>query len=167
MSGPVLDKVLTLDQARKVREQLRSEGKRVVFANGCFDVLHGGHVSYLEDSKRYGDVLFLGVNSDASERGLKGPTRPIYNQDERLEILNAVRFVDYIVMFDEATCENLLRELRPDVHSKGTDYSADTVPEREVARELGIEVYIAGPPKENASRGVIATVLERYGNRKG
>lgn len=157
-----LRKVLPLEEAVRVREKLRAEGKRAVFANGCFDVLHGGHVSYLEDSAAYGDVLFVGVNSDSSERGLKGPSRPIYRQEERLEILDAIRFVDYLVLFDEPTCENLLRTLRPDVHAKGTDYTADTVPEREVARELGIEVYIAGPPKENASRGVIATVAERY-----
>ncbi len=156
-------KVLSLPEAVEVRERLRSEGKRVVFANGCFDVLHGGHVSYLEDAKARGDALFVGVNSDASERGLKGPTRPIYNQEERLEILAAIRFVDYLILFDEPMCDGLLRALKPDVHAKGTDYTADTVPEREIARELGIEVYIAGPPKENASRGIIARVLERYG----
>ena len=161
---PKLHKLLTLDEARNVRNELKRAGKRVVFANGCFDVLHGGHISYLADAKAQGDALIVGVNSDASERGLKGPSRPIYNQAERLEILNAIRFVDYLVLFDEPTCENLLRELRPDVHAKGTDYTTDTVPEREVARELGIKVYIAGPPKENASRGVIATIIERYGN---
>lgn len=164
MTAPApLRKVLTLEEAVRVRERLRAEGKKVVFANGCFDVLHGGHISYLADARRYGDVLFVGVNSDASERGLKGPSRPIYRQEERLEILDAIRFVDYLILFDEPMCDTLLRALRPDVHAKGTDYTADTVPEREVARELGIEVYIAGPPKENASRGVIATVAERYG----
>lgn len=156
-------KVRTLEEAREIREQLRAEGKRVIFANGCFDVLHGGHVSYLADARAQGDVMFVGVNSDESERGLKGPTRPIFRQEERLELLSAIRSVDHLVVFDEPTCENLLRVLRPDVHAKGTDYTADTIPEKEVARELGIEVYIAGPPKENASRGVIATVLERFG----
>lgn len=161
-----LRKLKTLEEAVAVRENLRAQNKRIVFANGCFDVLHGGHVSYLQDARAHGDALFVGVNSDASERGLKGPTRPIYTQDERLEILDAIRFVDYLILFDEPTCDHLLRALRPDVHAKGTDYTADTVPEREVARELGIEVYIAGPPKENASRGVIATVLERYAPSK-
>lgn len=156
-----LRKLLTLDEAINVRDRLRQEGKRVVFANGCFDVLHGGHVSYLQDARERGDVLFVGVNSDASERGLKGPSRPIYRQEERLELLDAIRYVDYVVLFDEPMCDGLLRALRPDVHAKGTDYTADTIPEKEIARELGIEVYIAGPPKENASRGVIATVLER------
>lgn len=161
----MITKLRTVDEAKAIREKLRAEGKKVVFANGCFDVLHGGHVSYLADSRAHGDVLIVGVNSDSSERGLKGPTRPIYKEQERLTLLDALRYVDHLVLFDEPTCENLLRELRPDVHAKGTDYTADTIPEKEVARELGVEVYIAGPPKENASRGVIATVVERFGNK--
>jgi D-glycero-beta-D-manno-heptose 1-phosphate adenylyltransferase len=162
---PIPRKLVTLDEAKRIRAKCRAEGKRVVFGNGCFDVLHGGHVAYLADARAHGDVLIVGVNSDISEQGLKGPTRPIYKEAERIEILDAIRFVDYLVLFDEPTCENLLRELRPDVHAKGTDYTKDTVPEREVAKELGIEVYIAGPPKENASRGVILTVVERYAKR--
>ncbi len=158
----MISKLRTLEELKLIREQLRADDKRIVFANGCFDVLHGGHVSYLADSRSHGDVLICGVNSDSSERGLKGPTRPIYKQDERLALLDAIRYVDHLIVFDEPTCENLLRELRPDVHAKGTDYTADSIPEKETARELGIEVYIAGPPKENASRGVIATVVERF-----
>jgi D-glycero-beta-D-manno-heptose 1-phosphate adenylyltransferase len=157
---------MSLDRAAAWREQMRQQQKRVVFANGCFDVLHGGHVSYLQDARAHGDALIVGVNSDASERGLKGPSRPIYTQDERLEILDAIRFVDCLVLFEEPMCDNLLRALRPDVHAKGTDYTADTIPEKAIAQQLGIEVYIAGPPKENASRGVIATVLERYTSTK-
>lgn len=164
---PVLRKLMTVAQAVARREALRAEGRRVVFANGCFDILHGGHVSYLEDARAAGDFLLVGVNSDASERALKGAGRPIYRQDERLEILDALRMVDGLVLFDEPTCDGLLRALRPDVHAKGTDYTADTIPERETARELRIEVLIAGPPKENASRGIIATVLERYGAAAG
>lgn len=161
----MIRKLRSLDEAVALRQQMAEQGKRVVFANGCFDVLHGGHVSYLADSRAYGDVLIVGVNSDSSERGLKGPTRPIYKQDERLTLLDAIRYVDHLVVFDEPTCENLLRALRPDVHAKGTDYTADTIPEKAIAAELGIEVYIAGPPKENASRGVIATVVERFGSK--
>lgn len=161
----MIRKLRTLEEAREIREQLRAEGKRVIFANGCFDVLHGGHVSYLADARAQGDVLFVGVNSDSSERGLKGPTRPIFRQEERLTLLDALRTVDHLVLFDEPTCENLMRALRPDVHAKGTDYTPDSIPEKAVAQELGIEVYIAGPPKENASRGVIATVVERFGGK--
>jgi rfaE bifunctional protein nucleotidyltransferase chain/domain len=156
-------KLIGLEEARRIRAELKAQGRRVVFANGCFDVLHGGHVSYLEDARAYGDVLFVAVNSDLSERGLKGPTRPIYNERERIEILDAIRFVDYLLLFDDPTVERLLRELVPDVHAKGTDYTKETVPERAIAQELGIEVYIAGPPKENSSKSVIAAVLERYG----
>lgn len=155
-------KLASFDELVAIREQYRAQGKRVVFANGCFDVLHGGHVSYLADARAYGDILIVGVNSDASERGLKGPTRPIYQQNERLALLSAIRYVDHLVLFDEPMCDHLLRALRPDVHAKGTDYTADTIPEKQIASELGIEVYIAGPPKENGSRSVIATVVERY-----
>ncbi len=158
-----MNKVMSLDEATSQVQAQQAAGKKVVFANGCFDLLHGGHVAYLADSRQYGDWLIVGVNSDKSERELKGPTRPVIDESARVEILSAIRYVDAIVLFDEATCENLLRTLKPDVHAKGTDYTADTVPERECARELGIEVYIAGPPKENASRGIISTALSRYG----
>lgn len=159
-----MTKRLDLDSLVHVRQKLRAEGKRVVFANGIFDVLHAGHIEYLAASRALGDVLIVGVNSDASERELKGPGRPIYKEHERLALLEEIRFVDYIIVFEEATCENLLRSLHPDVHSKGTDYTAETVPERAVAIELGIDTAIAGPPKENASRGLIATVIDRFGN---
>lgn len=158
----MIRKLVDRATARKIREEMRAAGRRVVFANGCFDVVHGGHVSYLEDARAYGDALFVAVNSDVSERGLKGPTRPIYKENERLEILDAIRFVDHLILFDEPTVEELLEELVPDVHAKGTDYTKETVPERAIAQRLGIEVYIAGPPKENSSKTVIATVLERY-----
>jgi len=158
----MIRKLVGIEEARRLREEYRAQGRKVVFANGCFDVLHGGHVSYLEDARAYGDVLIVAVNSDLSERGLKGPTRPIYNEQERLEILDAIKFVDHLLIFDEPTVEGLLRDLKPDVHAKGTDYTLETVPERAVAQEVGIEVYIAGPPKENSSKSVIATVLERY-----
>jgi len=155
-------KLLTLQQACKLREQYRQAGMRVVMANGIFDVLHGGHISYLEDARSQGDVLFVGVNSDQSTKILKGPGKPVFPLSERIELLNAVRFVDHLVVFEEKTCETLLRSLKPDVHAKGTDYTVETVPEREIALELGIETYIAGPPKENASRNVIATIIEKY-----
>lgn len=155
-------KLLTLEQACSAREQYRQTGLRVVMANGIFDVLHGGHISYLEDARARGNILFVGVNSDASTKALKGPAKPIFPLSERIELLNAIRYVDHLVVFDEMTCENLLRTLRPDTHAKGTDYTIEAVPERDVAIELGIETYIAGPPKENASRGVIAMIIDRY-----
>ena len=134
--------------------------QRVVLANGCFDVIHGGHVSYLEDARACGDVLVVGLNSDASVHDLKGDNRPICNIDERLTVLESLRCVDRLVVFEEETCENLLRALRPDVHAKGTDYTAENVPERAVSRELGIETVITGNPKENATKTMIAKMKD-------
>lgn len=140
--------------AREI-EGLKAQGKRVVLANGTFDVMHGGHISYLEDARQHGDVLVVGLNSDASVRGLKGENRPVCNIDERLALLSSIRCIDHIIVFDEPTCENLLRTLRPDVHAKGTDYTAENVPERAVSDELGIETVITGAPKENATKTII------------
>jgi len=160
-----LDKVKTLEETRAAVQEAKAAGKRVVLANGCFDLLHGGHVSYLEDAKSRGDVLVVGLNSDRSMREIKGPTRPIVPEAERAELLAYIEAVDIVVLFDEPNCENLLEALRPDVHAKGTDYTADTVPEREVNRRLGIETYIAGNAKEGATKDIVKTVLERYGGR--
>ncbi len=151
-------KIFTWDRMLEFAGASRDYGKTLVLANGCFDLIHGGHVSYLEAAAAEGDVLIVGINSDASERQIKGPERPIIPQDERAELIAGMGMVDAVVIFDEPTCERLLRELHPDVHAKGTDYTADTVPEREIAKELGIRVAIAGAPKENASKDIISTI---------
>lgn len=151
-------KIVTRKDLASLVDAAKADGKRVVFANGCFDVLHGGHISYLEDSAAQGDLLVVALNSDDSTRALKGPDRPCYPQDHRAEILAAMEMVDYVVIFDEPTVVPLLELLRPHVHSKGTDYTRETVPERDTALELGIEIYIAGAPKQNASRKIIAKV---------
>jgi rfaE bifunctional protein nucleotidyltransferase chain/domain len=151
-------KVLTLDELRRAIADRKSDGKRVVFANGCFDTLHVGHVRYLECARREGDVLVVAVNDDASVRGLKGVGRPILDENARAELVAALRAVDYVVLFHEPNVEPLLELLRPDVHAKGTDYSTDTVPEREVAARLGIRVAIVGDPKNHSTRGFIETV---------
>jgi rfaE bifunctional protein nucleotidyltransferase chain/domain len=109
--------------------------------------------------------LIVAVNSDVSMHRLKGPSRPIVGEKDRLAVLDAIRFVDALVLFDDPTVEPLLRLIVPDIHAKGTDYTAESVPERAVAEELGIEIAICGPPKENATRGIIATILERYGKK--
>jgi D-glycero-beta-D-manno-heptose 1-phosphate adenylyltransferase len=145
--------------AGKVRQH-QSQRKRVILANGCFDILHGGHVSYLEESRACGDILVVGLNSDVSVRALKGDLRPICDEPERIAVLEALRCVDHIIVFHEATCENLLRTLRPDAHAKGTDYTAETVPERAVSDELGIETVITGCPKENATKTMIRKVKQ-------
>jgi rfaE bifunctional protein nucleotidyltransferase chain/domain len=136
----------------------RAEGLRIALANGLFDLLHVGHLRYLEDAAAEADVLLVAINSDRSARRLKGAGRPIVPQAERAELVAGLACVDWVTIFDEPTVEALLRELAPDVHCKGTDYSPETVPERDVARELGIRVAIVGDPKQHATRDLIERI---------
>jgi rfaE bifunctional protein nucleotidyltransferase chain/domain len=151
-------KVMSREELKNAIAARKHDGRRVVFANGCFDTLHVGHVRYLDGARSEGDVLVVAVNDDASVRGLKGPGRPILNEAARAELVAALRAVDYVVLFHEPNVEPLLELLRPDVHAKGTDYSADTVPERETAARLGIRVAIVGDPKNHSTRGFIEAV---------
>jgi D-glycero-beta-D-manno-heptose 1-phosphate adenylyltransferase len=153
---------VTIDEAARLAERLRAEGKRIVLANGCFDVLHVGHVRYLHDARQLGDVLFLGLNDDASVARLKGRGRPVMPLDERAEILGALRDVDHVVVFAGDTADELVARLRPDVHAKGTDYTADTVPEAATARSVGARVAITGDPKSHATRDLIAKILATF-----
>ena len=141
----------------KLAEHKR-RGERIVFANGCFDTLHVGHIRYLEGARREGDVLVVGINDDSSVCGLKGPGRPVLDENARALLVAALRSVDYVVLFSEPTVEALLEELRPDVHAKGTDYSAETVPERATAARLGIRVAIVGDPKDHSTRTLFDTI---------
>lgn len=136
----------------------KQRGERVVFTNGCFDTLHVGHIRYLEGARREGDILVVGVNDDSSVRGLKGPGRPVLDESARALLVAALRCVDYVVLFFESTVEALLDELRPDVHAKGTDYSAETVPERATAARLGIRMVIVGDPKDHSTRTLFETI---------
>jgi len=135
----------------------RTNGARVVLANGCFDVLHVGHVRYLAGARELGDVLVVGVNSDEQVARLKGLGRPILPALERAEIVAALESVTYVTVFEEPTVEELLRALKPDVHAKGTDYTEDSVPERDVVRSYGGRVAIVGDPKDHST----STILER------
>ena len=134
----------------------RDSGKRVVLANGCFDVLHVGHVRYLAGAKELGDVLVVGINSDQQVALQKGAGRPVLPAGERAEIVAALESVTYVTIFDEPTVEELLLALKPDVHAKGTDYTVDTVPERETARRLGVRVAIVGDAKRHSTRELLA-----------
>jgi len=136
----------------------KQRGQRIVFANGCFDALHVGHVRYLEGARREGDILVVGVNGDSGVRALKGPSRPILDEKARARLVAALRAVDYVVLFDEPSVESLLEELRPDVHAKGTDYTLDTVPERATAARLAIQVAIVGDPKDHSTRELLESV---------
>ena len=154
-----------LEELKSLVRAAQNEGKRVVFANGCFDLLHAGHISYLESARHAGDILVVAVNSDISVQSLKDPRRPIIPEDQRVEILCDMECVDYVMLFDDMTCDNVLRALCPDVHAKGTDYTRENVPERETAREIGAETLIVGNTKENATKDIIAEIVHRYSNR--
>jgi rfaE bifunctional protein nucleotidyltransferase chain/domain len=155
-------KVLGRNDLLAALRRERAGGKRIALANGVFDLLHVGHVRYLEAARREADLLVAAVNSDASTRALKGPGRPLLPQEERAEILAALACVDYVTIFDEPTAGPLIEQIAPDVHCKGTDYGPDTVPEREAVRRAGGRVAIVGDPKDHASRDLIRTILERF-----
>jgi rfaE bifunctional protein nucleotidyltransferase chain/domain len=138
----------------------RGAGAKVVLANGCFDIIHVGHVRYLGEAAEHGDILVVAVNDDESTRRLKGKGRPMMKAGERAEILAAMRAVDYVLIFPEDTVDNVLRNLRPDIHAKGTDYTVETVPEIETAREIGCETVITGDPKERSSREIISRLRQ-------
>jgi rfaE bifunctional protein nucleotidyltransferase chain/domain len=134
---------------------LRLAGQRIALANGLFDILHVGHLRYLEAAASEADVLVVGVNSDRSARELKGPGRPITPEHERAELIAGLSCVGFVTIFDEPTAAELLRSLRPDVHCKGTDYALETVPEAALARELGIRVAIVGDLKHHSTTHII------------
>lgn len=148
---PDTGKILSLEDLGGAVERDKKAGRRVIFANGCFDILHAGHVRYLRGARALGDVLIVAVNSDASARRLKGEGRPYTPLEERLEILSALEAVDYLTVFDEDDVSRLLLALKPHVQAKGTDYTIDTVPERETVRSYGGEVAICGDPKDHSS----------------
>lgn len=148
-------KVGTLDEVAAAVQAARAQGRTVAFANGCFDVLHVGHVRYLAGAKAEGDVLVVGINGDDSVRRLKGEGRPVMPEADRALLVAALRVVDHVVVFHEDDVRALLLRLRPDVHCKGTDYTTDTVPEREVVRSYGGRVAIVGDPKNHDTRVLI------------
>jgi rfaE bifunctional protein nucleotidyltransferase chain/domain len=155
---PAHEKIIEREELPEIAKDLREREKKIVFANGCFDILHVGHVRYLEGARAEGDALIVGVNADSSVGGLKGPGRPVLDENARAVLVAALRVVDYVVIFPDPNVESLLAELRPDVHAKGTDYTEQTVPERAVAERLGIRVAIVGDPKNHSTRELLETV---------
>ena len=152
--APILDRTRLVARVAIARKNRI----RIVLANGCFDLFHVGHIRYLASAKALGDCLIVGINSDEQVRKLKGANRPFILENERAEIISALRFVDYVTIFAEPTVEELIRALRPDIHAKGTDYTVDSVPEREIVREYGGRVAIVGDPKDHSSTELIRKV---------
>jgi rfaE bifunctional protein nucleotidyltransferase chain/domain len=154
----VREKIVTLAEAQARVDEARRAGRTIAFANGCFDVLHVGHVRYLQGAREQADVLVVGVNADASVRKLKGPGRPVLGEQDRALLVAAVRAVDHVVVFAEDDVTRLLLALRPDVHCKGTDYTPETVPERDVVRSYGGRVAIVGDPKDHDTRSLLRRI---------
>src|SRR5215468_5325149 len=154
------EKIIERKQVREVARELRAQSKKIVFANGCFDILHVGHIRYLEGARRQADALIVGVNADSSVCALKGPGRPILDERARALLVAALGVVDYVVIFSDRNVEPLLKEILPDVHAKGTDYTAESVPERAVADDLGIRIAIVGDAKSHSTSELLQTVRQ-------
>jgi rfaE bifunctional protein nucleotidyltransferase chain/domain len=152
------EKIVSREKLRVFVEAAKLRGASIVLANGVFDTLHVGHTRYLSGAKSEGDLLVVAVNADSSVRLLKGPNRPILDEKARALLVAALRHVDHVVVFPEPNVEKLLEELRPDVHAKGTDYTADSVPERATAARLGIRVAIVGDPKDHSTRSLLDAI---------
>ena len=150
--------IVTRPELVELVETERRAGSKIILANGCFDLIHAGHIRYLSGAKALGGFLVVGINSDNQVRNLKGEGRPFMPEDERAEILAALRDVDAVTIFDEPTVEQLLLAIKPDFHAKGTDYTTETVPEREIVRSYGGTVAIVGDPKDHSSTDLAAAV---------
>jgi len=153
------DKILTREQLRRRVEEWRREGEKVTLANGNFDLVHVGHVRYLSGAKALGGKLVVAVNSDESVRALKGEGRPVMPEQERAEIVAALADVDAVVIFPELDVRPIIREIRPDVQAKGTDYTVDSVPERDAVKEYGGRVAIVGDPKDHSTSEILRSRL--------
>lgn len=153
-----MNRVLERKAAQELIDKLKKEGNKVVFTNGCFDILHVGHMRYLEEAKAFGDYLFVGVNSDESVRRLKGPTRPINNELDRAELLAGLKSVDFTVIFTEDTPVELIEELKPSIHIKGGDYKKEDLPETKVVESYGGEVYIVSLVEGKSTTNVVKKI---------
>lgn len=149
-----------IDELKNILEREKGQGKKIVFGNGCFDLLHVGHVRYLKGAKALGDVLVVAINDDSSMTSLGKRKRVITPAQERAEIIASIESVDYVILFREPTVENLLSILQPHIHAKGTDYTEESVPESGIVRSYGGRVAIVGDPKEHSTRDLIKTIKE-------
>ena len=152
---------ISKELAIEILETAKKDGKKVVFTNGCFDILHRGHVTYLNEAKRQGDILVVGVNSDASVKKLKGETRPVNSQLDRTFVLNGLKSVDYTVIFEENTPEDLIAFLKPSVHVKGGDYQKDDLPETKIVESYGGEVIILNFVEGKSTTNIINKINQK------
>lgn len=151
--------LIKLREMKNIVSKLKNEGKKTVFTNGCFDILHLGHVKYLEDAKNLGDILIVGVNSDESVKILKGKSRPIIPEKERAEILAALKCVDYVVIFNETNPENLIAQLKPAIHVKGGDYIIDQIPESKLVKSFGGKTVVLRYIEGKSTSDIIQRIL--------
>jgi len=156
-----MGQVIKRKEAEKLALDIKKQGKTMVFTNGCFDILHIGHVRYLKESAKFGDYLIIGLNSDSSVKRLKGETRPINNESDRAELLSELGFVDYVVIFDEDTPQNLLDEIKPDVYTKGADYTLDTLPEAKIVLKNGGRVEFINLVEGKSTTNVIKKIEQK------
>jgi rfaE bifunctional protein nucleotidyltransferase chain/domain len=156
-----LKKLYSLSRLKTLIQAEKNRGKRIVLANGCFDLIHTGHIRYLREAKQRGDLLVLALNSDSSIRRLKGKGRPILDQQERVEILSTFSFVDYLTIFSEDNVEKILLALKPDIHAKGSDYTKETVPEKETVKSYGGSIAIVGGDKINSTSQIINRIVSQ------
>lgn len=156
-----MKKILPLTKLKKIVFEQKKAGKTIVLANGCFDLIHVGHIRYLKGAKNIGDLLVVALNSDFSVNQLKGPGRPILDQDHRAEILSSFEFVDYICLFNEKDVSRILHALKPDIQAKGSDYTKETVPERGIVYSYGGKVAIVGGPKIKSTSEIILEISKK------
>jgi len=152
-------KIASLEEMRTLREELASQGRKVVFTNGCFDLLHVGHVHYLKEARQQGDLLIVGLNDDESTRHIKGPGRPLMLQEDRAEILAALECIDYVVIFSERTAKRLVRILKPDIYVKGGNYKVEELPEAKVVAEYGGQVYLTSLTRGRSTTNLLSAIL--------
>ncbi|OGF62357.1 MAG: hypothetical protein A2Y62_17045 [Candidatus Fischerbacteria bacterium RBG_13_37_8] len=154
--------LIQINNLSKLRNHCYKENKTITLANGCFDIIHIGHVRYLKEAKELADILVVAINSDESVKKIKGKDRPLFPEKERAELLCAIKYVDYVVIFNETTVETVLRTLRPDYHCKGSEYTEDSVPEKAISDEMNIKTRIVGGPKIHSSSALIQQIEKKH-----
>lgn len=162
----MIDKVKNREELKTIIQEAKKQGKKVITTNGCFDVLHVGHLRYLQSTKQLGDMLIVAINSDESVRAIKGEKRPLVPESERAELLAGLECVDYVMIFPELDPKQFLVELRPNIHVKGGDYSLDRVIERETVEAIGAELRIIPGADGKSTTNLIEVIIERYGKRR-